>query len=136
VKILRRVAPIPRIPAHALETNPPKNELKGDRQIPEARTNAPKVPQQEAITSIVVELRLSCALRNPSALPEDLIIHIPGDPTFLDGKAGKVQLEASDGVSYKRLDEEGLAYATQFYQLPAKSFLVGEPIRRCRNMTD
>jgi len=110
----------------------PKDDLGRARREKNSEPNKnPKPPheKQELISSITVDLRLSCALRDPSKLPVDLVLHVPGDPTFFAGPIGRVFLEASDGVRYRRLDEEGMAYVTQFYQLPTNSFLMGQPTR-------
>jgi hypothetical protein len=113
-------------PAPIVRTTPPPASIIAPR--PTTSTKPPS-SHPEVIGSFAIELRLSCSLRDPSRLPVDLVIHVPSDSTFLESQVGRVFLEVSNGVHYQRLDEEGMAYAVQFYQLPSNSSLLGQPLR-------
>jgi hypothetical protein len=100
---------------------------------PPSPVKSPEVKPVETITSYVVETRISCLLRNPETLPEDVIMYGDPSPSYIEGTLGKTYLRPLDGIQHHRTDEEGMAYTIQRYELPNDSSLIGRSVNEIEN---
>lgn len=96
---------------------------------------APQAP--EMISSLMAELRLTCALRNPGAMPSDIVLASNSAllDSYLDGPPGKAFLRQLVPVNYQRSEQDGNAFSIQHYDLGPTSDLIGEPISRLGEYT-
>lgn len=81
----------------------------------------------ETIHDALAEVRITCTLSNPSIMPLDKPLAIPGEDSYLEGAVGKSYLQ-SRAHSYKRAEEEGRAIAIENFKPPPKSDLIGRPV--------
>jgi hypothetical protein len=100
------------------------------------RTSAPQsvaAEPVETIHSLELEVRVTCDLKNPSHMPEDLWIMLPSRDTFLIGPAGRVVLH-TNSARYQRT-EEGKVNAIEIFTPLPNSDLIGLPVPELANYT-
>jgi hypothetical protein len=105
----------------------PRSGLKSESQWTRDSVTV-EVEHAATIRNLLIELRVTCSLRDPARLPVDLIGYLQRPQVnYLENSMGKIFLESLDGIHYERTDEEGTAYAVQKFHLPEGSFLMGKP---------
>jgi hypothetical protein len=86
----------------------------------------------DSIHDVVAEVRLTCVLTNPNKMPDDELLAMSDEDSYLEGGAGKSYLQ-SQTHTYKRAEEEGKAVSIEYFKVPPNSDLIGRPISSLAN---
>lgn len=99
------------------------------------QTSVSRSPGEQKIESGLVEIGMTCSLRDVTKIPADKSFILPrvANEDYLSGKNGNTYLQPEPSVIYKRAEDESNVFFTMRYTLPSTSDLIGAPISRILN---